>query len=260
MILDTIIDNKKIEIVDSKRNCPVESLISFISKRPPAKDFYESIKPNGKISIIAEIKHASPSKGILRQDFNPVKIAKSYFASGACALSVLTDSKFFKGSLNHLRDIKSVIDMPVLRKDFIIDPYQIYETRAYGADALLLIASILNPRKLCKLLEQTHSLGMNAIVEVHNEKDLEKALTAESKIIGINNRDLKTFEVNLDTSINLSKFIPEGKLVISESGMGTAEDLRMLKNHGIEIFLIGETFIKADDPGKALSKMIRESG
>ncbi len=258
MILDEILQNKKIEIEGAKRSYPIELLASKLEKTKPPRNFFEAIKPDGSVRIIAEVKCASPSKGILRQDFNPIEIAKSYKKGGASAISVLTDRRYFKGDLSHLRDVRDTVSIPLLRKDFIIDPYQVYEARYYGADAVLLIAAALDTKTMKELLILTHSLGMNAIVEVHNEEELERALLARSEIIGINNRDLKTFTVSLDVSIRLCRLVPSGKVVVSESGLSSSEEIKRLKNEGIRVFLIGETFMKASDPGEELRALLAE--
>jgi indole-3-glycerol phosphate synthase len=258
MILGEILRNKRIEVEEAKRRYPLELLTHKLEKTEPPRNFFEAIKPDERVKIIAEVKCASPSRGILREDFNPIEIAKSYKEGGASALSVLTDKRYFKGDLSHLRDVRNAVSIPLLRKDFIIDPYQVYEARYYGADAVLLIAAALDKRTIAELLNLTHSLGMNAIVEVHNEEELERALTARSEIIGINNRDLKTFTVSLDVSIKLSRLIPNGKVVVSESGFSSSEEIKRLKNEGIRVFLVGETFMKASDPGKELRAMLAE--
>lgn len=258
MILDEILQNKRIEVEKAKRSCLLNLISSRIEDIQPPRDFHKSIKSDGGVKIIAEIKCASPSKGILRENFNPPEIAKSYAHNGAAAISVLTDERFFKGDLTHLRDVRDVVSVPLLRKDFIIDPYQVYEARLYGADAILLIAGALKTKALTELLGLTHSMGMSAIVEVHSEDELEKALIAESRIIGINNRDLKTFNVSLGVSTRLIKLVPKGKVVISESGIGSSEDIRRLKDEGIYTFLIGEAFMKASDPGEELKNLLAE--
>ena len=259
MILDAIIENKKIEVEKSKGLLPLESLISGIGKAQPPRDFYKAIDHGGELRIIAEVKKASPSKGVLRDDFDPVKIALSYANAGASALSVLTDEKFFSGSLSYLREIREAVDIPLLRKDFIIDPYQVYEARLYGADAVLLIVSALGQDVLRELLRLTHSLGMNAVVEVHDDNELARALDAESRIIGINNRDLRTFEVDLGVSVRLSRKVPDGVLAIAESGIASGGDIKKLRNKGVHAFLIGETFMKAPDPGVELKNLISSS-
>jgi indole-3-glycerol phosphate synthase len=252
MILDKIIENKRSEVVKAKISKPLELLKSELQDLEKTRDFYQSLRPDGATKVIAEIKCASPSKGVLRPDFNPVEISKSYAREGASAISVLTDSRFFKGSLDHLRDIRSSVEIPLLRKDFIIDPYQVYESRFYGADAILLIAAALDSTILKQLLELAHSL------EIHNEAELEKAIQAGSKIIGINNRDLKTFNVSLETSLRLCRLIPTGKIVISESGISSVDDIKRLKSAGISVLLIGETFMRAPEPGEALRKLLSE--
>jgi len=259
MILDEIIENKKAEIESSKRASPLEVLQEKLKDALPARNFFDAIKPNGQLKIISEIKHASPSKGIFREDFDPIEIARSYSKGGASAISVLTDEKYFKGKLSYLKSIRENVDTPLLRKDFIVDPYQVYEARIYGADALLLIVAALDQASLTGLLELTHSLRMNAIVEVHDAEELERALDAGARIIGINNRDLRTFNVDLNVSVNLSRKIPEGKIVIAESGIGSIEDIDNLRAQGVHVFLIGETFMKAPDPGEKLKELINSS-
>jgi indole-3-glycerol phosphate synthase len=258
MILDEIIQNKRVEVEGAKRSYPLELISSQIERVGRPKDFSEAINPYGKVKIIAEIKRASPSKGVLREDFDPVDIARSYSEGGASAISVLTDKKFFRGDLTYLRDVRNTVQVPLLRKDFIIDPYQVYEARLYGADAVLLIAAVLDNKALTKLLNLTHQLGMNAIVEVHNEGELESALMAGGRIIGINNRDLKTFDVSLEISERLAKLVPIGKVVISESGISGSEDIKRLRDNGIYVFLIGETFMRVPNPGGELGKLLSE--
>lgn len=259
MILDEIIENKKVEIESSKNVFPLEQVKAELVNALPSRNFFQAIKPNGQLKIISEVKHASPSKGIFRDDFDPVEIAKSYSRGGAAAISVLTDDKYFKGSLSYLKNIRRNVDTPLLRKDFIVDPYQVYEARYYGADALLLIVAALDQPTLSNLLDLTHSLDMNAIVEVHDEEELTRALDAGARIIGINNRDLRTFNVDLNVSVKLSRKIPEGKIVIAESGIGSIEDIDNLRAQGVHVFLIGETFMKAPDPGKKLKELINSS-
>ncbi len=259
-ILDKIIDNKLAEVQASKNSLPIESIIQKLKSALPPRDFYNAINPNGNLHIIAEIKRASPSKGVFRwQDFNPVQIAKGYACGGAAALSILTDNQFFKGKLDYLRQIQQEVAIPLLRKDFILDAYQIYESRLHGADALLLIVSALSEANLRDFLNLTHSLGMNAIVEVHDEREVDVALGAGSRIIGINNRNLKTFDVDLDISVRLSKRIPKEKIVIAESGVKAYNDIRKLREVGIHVFLIGETLMKACDPSEELKNLLRSS-
>jgi indole-3-glycerol phosphate synthase len=259
MILDDIIANKAIEVKESKSSLPLELILERIKDALPARDFFNAIKPEGKLKIISEVKHASPSKGVFRDDFNPVQIAKSYSRGGASAISVLTDEKYFRGSLSFLKNIRAEVDTPLLRKDFIIDPYQVYEARLFGADAILLIVAALDQSVLTELLGLTHFLDMSAIVEVHDEVELERALDAGARIIGINNRDLRTFDVDLNVSINLSKKVPEDKIVVAESGISSIEDIDRLRGEGVHVFLIGETFMKAPDPGQKLKELIKSS-
>ena len=258
MILDKIIENKRSEVERAKKSKPLDFLKSELQNLENTKGFYESISPDGSTKVIAEIKCASPSKGVLREDFNPVEISKAYYKGGASAISVLTDSRFFKGSRDHLRDVRSAVELPLLRKDFIIDPYQVYESRLYGADAILLIVAALDSTILRELLELAHSLDMDAIVEIHDEGELDKAIESGSKIIGINNRDLKTFDVSLETSFRLCKLIPRGKIVVSESGISSSDDIKRLKSAGINVLLIGETFMRAPEPGEELRRLLSE--
>ncbi|MEX0998691.1 MAG: indole-3-glycerol phosphate synthase TrpC [Thermodesulfobacteriota bacterium] len=259
MILDEIIENKTSEVEISKTSLPLEQIQEQIKDALPSRNFFDAINPKGELKIISEVKHASPSKGVFIEDFDPVQIAKSYSRGGASAISVLTDEKYFKGSLSFLKSIRAEVDTPLLRKDFIVDPYQVYEARLFGADAILLIVAALDQTSLSELLELTHSLQMNAIVEVHDAEELDRALEADARIIGINNRDLRTFDVDLNVSINLSKKVPGDKIVIAESGIGSIEDIDRLRGEGVHVFLIGETFMKAPDPGQKLKELI-ESG
>jgi len=260
MILERIIRYKRLEVENSKKSLPIDHLVKKIKNLEHTKGFYDALKYNGGVKVIAEIKNASPSKGVLREDFDHVGISRSYEKHGASALSVLTETRFFKGSLEHLHDVRIAVDVPLLRKDFIIDPYQVYESRLYGADAILLIVSVLNTEILKRLLELTHSLRMEAIVEVHDEAELEKAIHAGSRIIGINNRNLKSFNVSLEVSMRLVKLIPKGGIVISESGINTIDDIEKLTSVGINVFLIGEKFMKAADPGRELKRILSECG
>ena len=256
MILDDIVEHKKTEVETAKKNKSLDEIISGIDEVGNARDFYTKCTETSGVKLICEIKKASPSKGVISRNFNPVEIAKSYEKNGAFAISVLTDEKFFMGSLDYLSQVSRNVSVPVLRKDFTIDPYQIYEARYYGADIILLIVSILDLSRIRVFQDITSSLGMSSIVEVHNEKELELALEAGSKIIGINNRDLKTFEVDLKVSEHLAGSIPEGVIAISESGIKTPDDIHRLEKAGINTFLIGETFMTGESPGLELKKLI----
>lgn len=258
-ILEKIIGHKLVEVEESKKTLPLPALIERVQKTSEPRDFLKAVSPNGSLRIIAEVKHASPSKGIFREDFDHVEIARSYERGGAAALSVLTDEKFFKGSLTYLKDIRRAVDIPLLRKDFTVDPYQVYEARLYGADAILLIAAALGQDTMKELLELAHSIGLNAIVEVHDDSELDRALAVGSRIIGINNRDLRTFAVDLAVSTRLAGRIPGDIVVVAESGIGSADDIGMLRGGGVHVFLIGETFMRAPDPGVELQKLISSS-
>lgn len=256
MILDDIIAHKKEELVASKERISLSELENKVKDVPKPIDVIDRHNNMSGVKIIAEIKKASPSKGIIREDFDHVNIAKSYEEAGAFALSVLTDEKYFQGKLSYLSDIKKVVSIPLLRKDFTIDPYQIYEARSYGADIILLIVSALELSQIKEFRQVAESLGMNAIVEVHSEVELETALKAESNIIGINNRDLKTFNVSLKVSKQLSGLVPEGKIVVAESGISSRQDIDELLDSGVETFLVGESFMRADKPGEKLKTLL----
>ncbi|HHT9130844.1 MAG TPA: indole-3-glycerol phosphate synthase TrpC, partial [Candidatus Brocadiaceae bacterium] len=206
--------------------------------------------------IIAEIKKASPSLGVIRTDFNHVEIARLYESSGAAAISVLTDEKFFQGKLSYLTDVKKSVSLPILRKDFIIDPYQIYEARSAGADAILLIAALLSKEEIQRFLELARELGMDCLVEVHSELELEKVLQTSANIIGINNRDLATFKIDLETTLLLKPMIPSGKIVVSESGIKSREDIVKLIKKGVDAVLVGETLMKSTNISTKLHELL----
>lgn len=250
MILDKIYSHKLKEVAERKSIVPIETLKEKCKGSSKTRKFSEAIKRNEKndrIKIIAEVKKASPSAGVIREDFNYVNIAMEYEASGASAISVLTDKEFFMGELKYLTEIKEMVHQPVLRKDFIVDPYQIYEARAAGADAVLLIAKILLVEELEAFLSLSHNLGMECLVEIHDNKELEKVLNTEATIIGINNRNLDTFETDLNTTIRLHSLIPEEKIKVSESGIKTRADVQKLEEAGIDAILIGETLMRSND-------------
>ena len=254
MILDKIYSHKLKEIAETKRIVSIELLKDKCKDSTQTVKFSRAIKKDNKIRFIAEVKKASPSAGIIREDFNYINIAMEYEAGGASAISVLTDKEFFKGDIKYLSEIKETVSLPVLRKDFIIDPYQIYEARAAGADLVLLIARILTKEKIDTFLTLSHELGMECLVEVHDNDDLEKVLEAEAAIIGINNRNLDTFETNLETTLQLCHRIPEDKIIISESGIKTRADILILEEAGIDAILIGETLMRCND----ISQKIKE--
>ena len=244
-ILDKILANKKIEVEENKKLLPLSVLKERIAQYKPL-DFPGALRGNG-IKLIAEVKKASPSKGLLCPDLDPVAVAATYAENGAAAISVLTEIKHFQGSPKYLAEIRETVNIPLLRKDFIYDEYQIYESAAYGADAILLIATILSPEKLERLLEISHSIGIYCLVEVHNENDLFTALLAGAGIIGINNRDLTTFKVDIDTTRRLRMLIPEETIVVSESGIHDADDMKKMKECKVNAVLVGEALVTADD-------------
>ncbi len=222
---------------------------------PPTRDFRRALG-GGDCAIIAEVKRRSPSRGVLRADFDPVRIAREYERHGAAAVSVLTDETFFGGSDADLTAVKGAISLPVLRKEFIIDPWQIHETRAIGADALLLIAAILGENQLREYRELAASLGLASLVEVHDREELEKALAAGAEIIGINNRDLKTFATDIGTSLALAPLVPADRIVVSESGIRSRAEIETLMKAGVRAFLIGETLVAAPDSGAKLRELL----
>ena len=260
MILDQIVADNSLELKARKRSLPLAELQKAALTQPPPLDFAAALRSD-HIQLIAEVKKASPSKGIIRADFNPVEIAKTYASNGASAISVLTESKHFRGSLNYLKDIREALGdkrLPLLRKDFLSDPYQIYESRAYGADSLLLIVAILNSEKLEELLELSHKLSMSCLVEVHNEAELEIALMSQARIIGINNRDLNTFSVDITTTERLRPLIPADRIVISESGIKERSDMKKLRQWSVDAVLIGESLMSVDNVAAKMKELLNE--
>jgi indole-3-glycerol phosphate synthase len=255
-ILEKIMHAKVHELVAAKSKLPAVSLENALERAPEIRPFKKALLSHAP-AIIAEIKRASPSAGLIREDFDPVKIATEYRKSGAAALSVLTEVHHFRGSLEILARLRWSVKIPLLRKDFIIDPYQILEARHAGADAVLLIAALLDTVALKSLRSEAERLGIEALVEVHNEAELQRALDAGATLIGVNSRDLRTFEVSLDVPFHLARLMPKDVLPVAESGIRTAEDLRKLAAAGYKAFLIGEHFMRAPSPGAALLEMIR---
>ena len=257
-ILDKIIAVKRQEVAISEQSYPFEDLRLTAESRPPARDFVGAMRAKleiGASAVIAEVKKASPSKGVLREDFRPAEIAATYERHGAACLSVLTDVQFFQGSAAYLEAARAACHIPVLRKDFIIDPYQIVEARAMNADCILLIAAALEPQEMRDLEALAHKLGLAVLVEVHNAAELEQALTLKTPLIGVNNRNLRTFEVTLDTTIGLLEQIPDDRIVVTESGIRAREDVERMRANHVNAFLVGETFMRADDPGVELAKL-----
>jgi indole-3-glycerol phosphate synthase len=244
-ILNTILSEKKQEVRQKKRSLPVAALRERAAQQK-ALDFAAALVGEGT-RLIAEVKKASPSRGLLRPDFRPVDLATTYARSGAAAVSVLTEASHFQGSLEHLSAVGEAVSLPLLRKDFIFDEYQVYESAASGADALLLIAAILSRGQLEELLAASHNLGLKCLVEVHDENEVEKALRAGAGIIGINNRDLHTFHVDIDTTRRLRPLIPAGHLVVAESGISNRDHIKKMKAWGVNAVLVGEALVTASD-------------
>jgi len=261
MILQKIFDSKKRELDEISKKVPLKTIQASLSGVPEPRDFHSALTKGKERNnrIIAEVKKASPSKGVIREHFEPVKIAQSYELNGAAAVSVLTEEKYFMGNLNYLSDIKKNISLPVFRKDFLFDPYHIYQSKACGADALLLIAAILTKETIKNLLQLCDELSLCTVVEVHTERELETALQAGASIIGINNRDLNTFDTDISTTINLMKHIPHNVVVVSESGISNKDHIVKLKAAGVHAFLIGESLMKADDPGEKLQEFVENN-
>jgi len=253
--LDKIVTEKRQEVEQKRRSLPVSALKEQISRRKPPLDFASALRGDS-LRLIAEVKKASPSRGVLRPDFNPVELAKTYARNGAAAISVLTEVNHFQGSLEYLVAIRKEVSIPILRKDFIFDEYQVYESAACGADALLLIAAILSREQLEELLAQSRSLALSCLVEVHNENEVEKALLAGAEIIGINNRDLNTFTVDINTTRRLRPLIPEGRIVVSESGINNRDDIIKLSEWGVNAVLVGEALVTASNIPAKMEELI----
>jgi indole-3-glycerol phosphate synthase len=257
-ILDAIVRDKRAELVARRGATPQGELERRARDLPPARDVESALRPApGAVALIAEVKQASPSRGILAQggEFDPVRLARSYAEHGAAAISVLTDEKYFRGSLDALRAVRAAVAVPVLRKDFTIDEYQLWEARAAGADAALLIVAILPPAQLRELLAVAKGAGLAALVEVHTAAELDQALAAGARILGINNRDLRTFETRLETTLTLLPGIPPGPIVVSESGFRGAADVRRVVAAGAHAILVGEALVTAPDVGAKVREL-----
>jgi len=257
-ILEKIISVKHREIKESQSAVSFSELEKQCLGLPPTRDFVHALRSRVEKSqpaVIAEIKKASPSKGVIREDFDPVKIASSYEQSGAACLSVLTDREFFQGAPEYLTAVKAETTIPVIRKDFIIDPYQVYEARAMGADCILLIVAALETDQMRELERVARGVDMAVLVEVHSQEELERALELETPLIGINNRNLRTFETDIGTSLRVAKGISSGRVVITESGINTREDVALMIENSIYAFLVGESMIRQPDPGVALKDL-----
>ena len=255
-ILDEIMRYHREQLPKSMRDVPISDLRALASVAPPPLDFYAALHAPG-VSLIAECKKASPSKGLMVRNYDPVKLARAYERAGAKAISVLTDARHFQGSLEDLRDVKELVKIPVLRKDFTFDPYQIYEARAAGADAILLIAAVLGDNDLHDLLKLTHKLGMNALVEVHTEEELSRVLALQPRIVGVNNRNLQTFAVDFANTARLRAMIPPEIVVVGESGLKTAADVQQMRDIGVDAILVGETLVKSQDVYQTARMMVQ---
>jgi indole-3-glycerol phosphate synthase len=257
-ILKKIVARKHGEIAERRKRVSQNELAEGLAAADAPRGFVDALQAKlnaGLPAVIAEIKKASPSKGVLREDFRPAEIARSYARGGAACLSVLTDIDFFQGADRYLQQARAACSLPVIRKDFIVDPYQVVEARAIAADCILLIAACLDDAQLRGLNDLAHELGMDVLIEVHDGDELERALQTGNRLIGINNRNLRTFEVSLQTTLELLGRIPEGRLVVTESGILAPEDVHLMQGHEVHAFLVGEAFMRAEDPGARLAEL-----
>lgn len=257
-ILKTIVQRKWEEIAERKQTVSLDEIQQRALQQVPCRGFVRAIENKiaaGEAAVIAEIKKASPSKGVIREDFIPAEIATSYEKGGAACLSVLTDVDYFQGSDEYLQQARSAVRLPVIRKDFIVDPYQVYEARAIGADCILLIAACLDDTQLTGLNDLALELGLDVLVEVHDRVELERALKLPNRLIGINNRNLHTFEVQLETTFKLLDLIPNDRIVVTESGIHTTDDVAAMRGHNVDAFLVGEAFMREPEPGRRLMEL-----
>jgi len=257
-VLATILRRKAKEVEERSTRVPLRELAARVVDAPPVRGFAAALEAKvaaGQPAVIAEVKKASPSRGVIRADFDPGAIARSYAAAGAACLSVLTDVDFFQGSNLYLSEARSACRLPVIRKDFIVDPYQVYEARMIGADCILLIVAALEDAQMIELANLAGELGMDVLVEVHDIDELERALQTDCELIGVNNRNLRTFEVSLDTTLALKDAVPRDRVLVTESGIATPADVALMRGAGVDTFLIGETFMREADPGAALKRL-----
>lgn len=256
MILDEIVANKKKELLETKRATSFAEQKQGAADAGPTRGFGKALAAGAGIRLIAEVKKASPSKGVIREDFDPVAIARTYEESGAACLSVLTEKRYFQGDLGYLGAIRRVVGLPLLRKDFIIDEYQIFEARAAGADAILLIAACLDKHQLADFLGTAEGIGLDVLVESHTLKELDKSLVSGARILGINNRDLASFTVSLQTTFDLLRDIPDDRIVVSESGIKGRDDVAKLEQAGVDAILVGESLMREKDIGKKVKELL----
>lgn len=257
-ILKKILDRKVEEIAAASASCSLAQLKKQLNEADPARGFVQSLRASiasGHAGVIAEIKKASPSKGVIREDFDPVMIAQSYEQAGASCLSVLTDRDFFQGHEDYLKQARSATSLPVIRKDFIIDPYQVYEAKSMNADCILLIVSALSDDQLSGLYYLARELGMDALIEVHDLEEMYRALELRPDIVGVNNRNLRTFETSLDTTLDLMRAVPDDCLLVTESGIHEREDVALMRKNEVHAFLVGEAMMRADNPGDKLREL-----
>ncbi|MHA3903940.1 indole-3-glycerol phosphate synthase TrpC [Castellaniella sp. WN] len=257
-ILARILDTKRTEVATARQMRSESEVLREAQSRQDIRGFARALEDKiaqGKPAVIAEIKKASPSKGVIREDFRPADIAASYAGHGAACLSVLTDVQYFQGGYDHLRQARAACSLPVLRKDFLIDPYQVIHARALGADCVLLIAAALAPAQLRELETVAADLGMDVLVEIHDRDELDAALSLDTPLIGINNRNLRTFETRLETTLSMLQDMPAGKRIVTESGILLPGDVDRMREHGVQAFLVGEAFMRAPDPGAALHEL-----
>lgn len=257
-ILINILNRKREEITERSATVPIEELKQQCASADTVRGFIQSIENkinNNQSAVIAEIKKASPSKGLLRENFDPADIAKSYANHGAACLSVLTDKDYFQGHEDYLKQARAACELPVIRKDFIIDPYQVYEARAINADCILLIVAALDDENLQLLFNLAHELKMDVLMEVHDKQEMKRALKTGAKLIGINNRNLRTFDTTLETTLSMLDMVNENHILVTESGIHTIDDVQLMRDNGVNAFLVGEAFMRADDPGVKLAEL-----
>ncbi len=257
-VLKKILLRKLEEIHEASQNETIEALRQRAEQASPVRGFVHAIEARiaeGRAGVIAEIKKASPSKGVIRENFVPEDIARSYEAHGAACLSVLTDRDFFQGHEDYLLQARAATKLPVIRKDFIIDPYQVYEARAMGADCILLIVAALSDESLHELLALAGDLGMDVLMEVHDRDEMTRAINSGAKLIGVNNRNLRSFEVSLETTLGMLDMVPADRILVTESGIHTLDDVKLMQDHKVNAFLVGEAFMRADDPGVKLAEL-----
>ena len=259
-ILKKILQRKVEENNERSQTVSLNDLVERCKTAPAPRGFIQSMRNKiaaGDAAVIAEIKKASPSKGVMRENFVPAEIAKSYADNGAACLSILTDEDYFQGCTDYLIEARAACDLPVIRKDFIIDPYQVYEARAMGADCILLIVAALDDASLHGLLAQANQLGMDVLMEVHDEDEMRRALETDCELIGVNNRNLRTFETSLDTTLRMQTMVPANRLLVTESGIHTKDDVTMMRENDVHAFLVGEAFMKVDEPGEKLAELFK---